>query len=64
MLSSFWDMSSVRSSVATRIKVGSHRKPRNLGSLEVPELTSSAKGAFRLGVVDSEFLKSRLGAGR
>lgn len=33
-------MSSVRSLVATRIKVGSHRKPRNLGSLE---LTSSAK---------------------
>lgn len=52
-------MSSVRLSVATRIKV-----PRNLGSLEVLELTSSAKGAFRLGVVDSDFLRSRLGAGR
>lgn len=49
-------------SVATRIKVGSHRKPRNLGSLEVLELTSSIKGAFRL--VDSDFLKFRLGAGR
>lgn len=50
--------------MATRIKVGSHRKPRDLGSLEVLELTSSAKGAFRLGVVDSDCLKSKLGAAR
>lgn len=57
-------MSSVKFLVATRIKVGSHRKPWNLGSLEVLELTSSAKGAFRLGVVDSDFLKFRPGAGR